>query len=218
MAQFIDYDNYQHFCLQQQDTPAVSDTPGEAKTTKLRLPLFILLALIIGTAFFLTVKTWRATSDSRAILKSGQTFANYDDFLSLFDIHASDCRYFQAVPKCSVAYVWAPQYNHPNYHNAGNPDSLMPTITEYISLKPLDDSPESRKLLLEANRKWYLTAIRNNQVRVVFMKDLPGDTCFTFTGIYCVSYALSDTTKVVWTRMSQECDLNHLEVLDRLRN
>lgn len=94
----------------------------------------------------------------------------------------------------------------------------MPTITEYITLKPLDDSPESRKLLHEENRKWYLTAIRNNQVRVVFMKDLPGDTCFTFTGIYCVSYALSDTTKVVWTRMSQECDLNHLEDLDRLRN
>ena len=160
----------------------------------------------------------RTPSDSRPILKSGQTFASYEEFLSLFNIQATDCQYFQPVPKCSVSYVWAPQYQHPNFHNEGNPDSLMPTITEYLSLKPLGDSPESKKLLLEKNRKWYLTAIRNNQVRVVFMKNLPGDTCFTFTGVYCVSYGLSDTTKVVWMRMSQECDLNHLEDLDRFRN
>ena len=154
----------------------------------------------------------------RPILKCGQTFASYEDFLSQFNITATDCQYFQPVPECSVSYVWAPQYNHPVYHNGGNADNLMPTITEYLSLKPLDDSPESRKLQLEERRNWYLTAIRNNQVRAVFMKNLPGDTCFTFTGIYRVSYEFSDTTKVVWVRVSSECDLNRLKDLDRLRN
>ena len=50
------------------------------------------------------------------------------------------------------------------------------------------------------------------------MKNLPGDTCFTFTGVYRVSQVLSDTTKVVWVRVLSECNLNDLENLARFRN
>lgn len=217
LSKFAGYDSFFQFCKQTIETSESAD--------KESLPLWrfgggslwrlgggFLFALFL----FLVFKPF-GTSD-RPVLKCGQTFASYEEFHSLFNIKATELLFFQPVPECSVAYVWAPQYNHPTYHNEGNPDSLMPTIAEYLSLKPLDDSPESRKLLLEENRKCYLTAIRNNQVRLVFMKNLPGDTCFTFTGVYRVSQVLSDTTKVVWARVLSECNLNDLENLVRLRN
>lgn len=225
LSNFAGYASFFQFCQQTIETPAPEESLpyggrfgggflgrfGGGALWKVGggLLLIALLLLILFKPF--------GRSD-RPVLKSGQTFASYEDFLSQFNITATDCQYFQSVPECSVSYVWAPQYNHPVYHNGGNADNLMPTITEYLSLKPLDDSPESRKLQLEERRNWYLTAIRNNQVRAVFMKNLPGDTCFTFTGIYRVSYEFSDTTKVVWTRVSSECDLNRLKDLDRLRN
>ncbi|MBR2231320.1 MAG: hypothetical protein IJ891_03035 [Prevotella sp.] len=217
LSNFAGYASFFQFCQQTIETPATEESLpsgrfGESSLWMLGGGFLIAIAL-----FLLILFKPHGTSD-RPVLKCGQTFASYEEFLSLFNIKASELLYFQSVPECSVAYVWAPQYNHPAYHNEGNPDSLMPTIAEYLSLKPLDDSPESRKLLLEENRKCYLTAIRNNQVRLVFMKNLPGDTCFTFTGVYRVSQVLSDTTKVVWVRVLSECNLNDLENLARFRN
>lgn len=224
LAQFAGFASFSQFCQQTTKTPAPEESlpiDGGALGRLKRLPLWGRLGVgfLIAIALLLLIVVFKpfGTSD-RPVLKCGQTFATYEEFHSLFNIKATELLFFQPVPECSVAYVWAPQYNHPTYHNEGNPDSLMPTIAEYLSLKPLDDSPESRKLLLEENRKCYLTAIRNNQVRLVFMKNLPGDTCFTFTGVYRVSQVLSDTTKVVWVRVRSECNLNDLENLVRLRN
>ena len=224
LAQFAGFASFSQFCQQTTKTPAPEESlpiDGGALGRLKRLPLWGRLGggLLFAIALLLLIVVFKpfGTSD-RPVLKCGQTFATYEEFHSLFNIKATELLFFQPVPECSVAYVWAPQYNHPTYHNEGNPDSLMPTIAEYLSLKPLDDSPESRKLLLEENRKCYLTAIRNNQVRLVFMKNLPGDTCFTFTGVYRVSQVLSDTTKVVWVRVRSECNLNDLENLVRLRN
>ena len=226
LAQFAGFASFSKFCQQTTKTPAPEEgLPsgrfgggslwrfGGGSLWKFGWGLLFVIALLLLIVVFKPF----GTSD-RPVLKCGQTFATYEEFHSLFNIKATELLFFQPVPECSVAYVWAPQYNHPTYHNEGNPDSLMPTIAEYLSLKPLDDSPESRKLLLEENRKCYLTAIRNNQVRLVFMKNLPGDTCFTFTGVYRVSQVLSDTTKVVWVRVRSECNLNDLENLVRLRN
>ena len=224
LAQFAGFASFSQFCQQTTKTPAPEESlpiDGGALGRLKRLPLWGRLGggFLLAIALLLLIVVFKpfGTSD-RPVLKCGQTFATYEEFHSLFNIKATELLFFQPVPECSVAYVWAPQYNHPTYHNEGNPDSLMPTIAEYLSLKPLDDSPESRKLLLEENRKCYLTAIRNNQVRLVFMKNLPGDTCFTFTGVYRVSQVLSDTTKVVWVRVRSECNLNDLENLVRLRN
>ncbi len=219
LSKFAGYDSFFQFCKQTIETSESADKEslpsGRFGGGSLwRLGGGFLLAIAL---FLLLLFKPFGTSD-RPVLKCGQTFASYEEFHSLFNIKATELLFFQPVPECSVAYVWAPQYNHPTYHNEGNPDSLMPTIAEYLSLKPLDDSPESRKLLLEENRKCYLTAIRNNQVRLVFMKNLPGDTCFTFTGVYRVSQVLSDTTKVVWARVLSECNLNDLENLVHLRN
>lgn len=224
LAQFAGFASFPQFCQQTTKTPAPEESlpiDGGALGRLKRLPLWGRLGVgfLIAIALLLLIVVFKpfGTSD-RPVLKCGQTFATYEEFHSLFNIKATELLFFQPVPECSVAYVWAPQYNHPTYHNEGNPDSLMPTIAEYLSLKHPDDNPQSRQLIIEENRKAYATAIRANQVRVVFMKNLPGDTCFTFTGIYRVSISLSDTTRIVWTRMSSECDLNDLENLARYRN
>lgn len=211
LSKFAGYDSFSHFYQQEFGSTLKGNLPFRVKL----VGGLIITLIVIAVLFSFVFKPFG--SSDRPVLRCGQTFASYEEFLSLFNIKATDNQYYQIVPECSVAYVWAPQYNHPTYHNEGNPDSLMPTIAEYLSLKPLDDSQESRELLIEENRKSYHTAIRNNHVRLVFMKNLPGDTCFTFTGVYRVSFALSDTTKVIWTRVSQKCDLNNLEDLARLR-
>lgn len=224
LAQFAGFASFSQFCQQTTKTPAAEESlpiDGGALGRLKSLPLWGRLGggFLFAIALLLLIVVFKpfGTSD-RPVLKCGQTFATYEEFHSLFNIKATELLFFQPVPECSVAYVWAPQYNHPTYHNEGNPDSLMPTIAEYLSLKHPDDNPQSRQLIIEENRKAYATAIRANQVRVVFMKNLPGDTCFTFTGIYRVSISLSDTTRIVWTRMSSECDLNDLENLARYRN
>lgn len=217
LSKFVGYDSFFQFCQQTIESSESEDKESFPLWRLGRGSLWMLGGGLLFALFLFLVFKPFGTSD-RPVLKCGQTFASYEEFHSLFNIKATELLFFQPVPECSVAYVWAPQYNHPTYHNEGNPDSLMPTIAEYLSLKPLDDSPESRKLLLEENRKCYLTAIRNNQVRLVFMKNLPGDTCFTFTGVYRVSQVLSDTTKVVWARVLSECNLNDLENLVHLRN
>ena len=218
LAQFAGFASFSQFCQQTTKTPAPEESLpsgrfGGGSFRKYGGGLLFALALLLLIVVFKPF----GTSD-RPVLKCGQTFASYEEFLSLFNIKATDCQYYQPVPECSVAYVWAPQYNHPTYHNQGNPDSLMPTITEFLSFNSLQDSLESQKLQMEKQKEFYTTAIRNNQVRLVFMKNLPGDTCFTFTGVYHVSFPLSDTTKVVWVRVSRECNLNDLENLVRLRN
>lgn len=217
LAQFVGYENYRQFCQIYQDEPNIPELIVNNKPTLLRWPLFVVIALIAGIALFLTQNSLGTSHGSRPVLKKGQTFASYEEFLTLFNINTTDDRHYQPIPECSIAYVWAPQYHHPTYHNDGNPDSLMPTIAEYLSPKP-SDSPETRRLIIEEQKRRYYSFIPTNQVRVVFMKNLPGDTCFTFTGIYRVAYHLSDTTKVVWIRSSSECDLNHLENLPLLRN
>lgn len=211
LSKFAGYENFTQFCQQEHEA---TTSPKPLFRRKVIGGLIALLAILV--LLFVVFKP--VGTSGRQVLKSGQTFASYEEFLSLFNIKATELLYFQRVPECSVAYVWAPQYHHPTYHNEGNPDSLMPTISEYLTLNPLNDSVESQKFLMEEQRKSYPTAILNNQVRLVFMKNLPGDTCFTFTGIYRVSYTLSDSTRVVWTRMSSECDLNDLEHLTRFRN
>ena len=218
LAQFAGFTSFSQFCQHTiESTAAEESLPsgrfGGGSLWKYGWGFLLAIALLLLIVVFKPF----GTSD-RPVLKCGQTFASYEEFLSLFNIKSTDCQYYQPVPECSVAYVWAPQYNHPTYHNQGNPDSLMPTITEFLSFNSLKDSLESQKLQMEKQKEFYTTAIRNNQVRLVFMKNLPGDTCFTFTGVYHVSFPLSDTTKVVWVRVSRECNLNDLENLVRLRN
>ena len=54
-------------------------------------------------------------------------------------------------------------------------------------------------------------------MRVVFMKDL-FDSTFVFLGIYRFDPLLSDTTKMVWIRAADQCDLDNISFLKNYDN
>ena len=150
----------------------------------------------------------------------GQTFATADDYLRLFGIHAGDTLWFQPVPRQEHLYVWGPQYGHPVWHNEGDALQLMPTITEYWEPASGDSTQEVRQLVEKINRDGYYLTARTNDLRITFMRGLrPGvDTTYVFLGVYRFSVTQSDTTRVVWERVADECDLGNLDRLLQLRH
>ena len=63
----------------------------------------------------------------------------------------------------------------------------------------------------------YWLYLRINEIRLAFVKNLV-DTGYVFTGAYRMSLEHSDTTHILWERVADEVDLNHLEYLENLRN
>ncbi|MCR5130052.1 MAG: hypothetical protein K6C10_01150 [Prevotella sp.] len=179
----------------------------------------ILVVTALTLLFFLLRPTTDNSADNNRVLKKGQVFASYNDFLPLFGINATESRHYQYVPGEEHIIVWSPQYHNPYYHNDGNPDSLMPTITEYLTLKVnVGENAEAMKeKMRQEHKKAYSTALEKNDVRIVFMKDLV-DTSFVFLGVYRFSILLSDSTKVVWVRATNECDLDNISFLSNYRN
>ena len=177
----------------------------------------LLLLAAIALLFFLLRPTTNTSADNDRILKKGQVFASYDDFLPLFGIDATESRHYQFVPDEEHIVVWSPEYHNPYYHNDGNPDSLMPTITEYYHPEDWPTDSASMAQLAAMHKQGFLTAIKENQVRLCFMKNLV-DSNFVFLGAYRVSATLSDTTKIVWIRATDECDLDNISFLNNYRN
>lgn len=146
------------------------------------------------------------------ILKIGDRFGSYMDYLKLFGINDSDTYWGRVLPHHPNVVVWGPEYQHPSWHNYGNKDSMMPTITERWEPANVD----SQRVIMR-NRDKYHHETRLNEVRITFMKNLV-DTGYVFIGIYRLSLQKSDTTRCVWERVANECDLNHLDYLNELRN
>ena len=67
------------------------------------------------------------------------------------------------------------------------------------------------------NGALYFTATRTRELRITFMKNL-SDTGYVFLGVYRMNEAQSDSTRVVWERVADECNLLHLDYLEELRN
>ena len=181
--------------------------------------LLLLALAAVALLFFLLRLTTDNSADNDRVLKKGQVFASYDDFLPLFGIDATESRHYQFVPGEEHIIVWSPQYHNPYYHNDGNPDSLMPTITEYLTLenKAGESAEAMKEKMHQLGKNAYSTALEKNDVRIVFMKDLV-DTTFVFLGVYRFSIVLSDTNKVVWIRATDECDLDNISFLKNYRN
>ena len=72
-------------------------------------------------------------------------------------------------------------------------------------------------MVVMRNRDKYYHELRLNEVRVTFIKNLT-DTGYVFLGIYRLSLEQSDTTRCVWERVADDCDLNRLDYLEELRN
>ena len=241
LARFIGYADFDAFCASlEADKASQSDLsnvgtdatlrPQEGTATGAPLPLGegsgvglspslrgragvgLLLLAAVALLFFLLRSTFGTSADNDRILKKGQVFASYDDFLPLFGIDATESRHYQFVPDEEHIVVWSPEYHNPYYHNDGNPDSLMPTITEYYHPEDWPTDSASMAQLAAMHKQGYLTALKENQVRLCFMKNLV-DSNFVFLGAYRVSVTLSDTTKVVWARATDECDLDNISFL-----
>ena len=156
-------------------------------------------------------------NDSYTLTK-GQTFATPEDYLKLFGISATDTLWYQPVPHHPAMFLWGPQYHHPRWHNEGDLDQLLPTITEWWEPEDANGNPEQELLIRELNRNGYYVSRRLNDIRITFMQGLTPDSTSPFLGVYRMSLSLSDTTHIVWERVADEVNLNHLDYLEQLRN
>ena len=237
LAHFVGYDDFDAFCASLENGNSPKPSPANADTASSPLPageglgvgltpslwgrvgvglaLFLFLFLLL---FLFLRPAANHFSDDDRILKKGQVFATYDDFLPLFGIDATESQHYQYVPGEEHIVVWSPQYHNPYYHNDGNPDSLMPTITEYYTPKYEGrDFVDMKETIRQKQKESYSTMAEKNDIRIVFMKDLV-DTSFVFLGAYRFSLELSDTTKIVWIRAHDECDLDNISFLNNYRN
>ena len=149
------------------------------------------------------------------VLHAGETFATTDEYLDLFDAQDRQAPWSVPVPNYPGLIIWGAKYKHPDWHNEGNADSLMPTITEYWY--PSDTTGFTPTAIAIRNADNYLRVKSFAELRITFMKELSGDSSYTFLGIYGLDTIASDTTRLVWKRLATECDLAHLDCLYRLR-
>lgn len=241
LAQFVGYDDFDAFAQQEQTAETIGpsieakkDQPHQLTDESTRrftnlktkaVVISILCSFLLGAAAtFLITRTNQPTT-SKHIIHKGQIFHSYHDYLRLFGItqpeHFWDC----PLPHHEGIFIWGPEYQHPNWHNDGVRDSLMPTITEWWTptdnpddvTQPAISEAERQRLIAERNEQLYFYAIRTNEVRITFMKNLI-DTGYVFLGIYRVNLTQSDSTHIVWERVADECNLNNLDFLEQLRN
>lgn len=149
------------------------------------------------------------------ILRKGQTFDSYEDYLKLFGITADARWWHQKLPHHDRIWIWGPQYRHPEWHNEGNADELMPTITEYWEPPFGKDDPKVMEVVSRVAHEGYYTMQNLNEVRIIFMSGLTTDSAFTFLGVYRMSMEQSDTTRIVWERVADECNLLALDYLEQ---
>lgn len=258
LAQFIDYEDYDHFCTSiagevwDADTPDVPSgtataplseagkrmcTVEESSHTLLHrlLPFaaIMLLLAVVGGILLWSGGFWGSGDDSSAdgqkyILRRGQIFETSADYLRIFGITGQQRYWDQPLPHHDGVIIWGPEYHHPQWHNEGDRDSLMPTITEWWTpADSADDTPgtgpsatsetERQLLAAERNEHLYFTVMRTNELRITFMKNLT-DTGYVFLGIYRTDLTQSDSTHLVWERVADECDLRSLDYLQQLRH
>lgn len=224
LAQYVGYKDWNAFTQKEPDTPSYSSAPPVRKSGLSRVFLIVLLIALVCMIGLLFLRNCRMSNrltsitDSlktvntdKYVIRLGQTFSTYDDYLNLFGITPDDRPWAQPLPGHPEICIWGPEFHNAHWHNDGNPDSLMPTITEYWYVEGAD--PETVRL---RNIDHYTYLRYRKELRVTFMKGLR-DSTFTFLGLYSMDHQLSDTNRIVWQRVAEECDLTHLDYLEQLR-
>ena len=229
LAQFIDYKDWDDFCRENEQEPGDTEqkitppTPISLQRRWYRPTLFIcciIMLLVVGCIYMLRppadATRGKDAGHGAYILRAGQIFESYDDYLRLFGITNHENFWDCPLPHHEGIIIWSPEYHHPQWHNEGDRDSLCPTITEWW--EPADsliDSSERELLTSERNEHLYFTVMRTNELRITFMKNLT-DTGYVFLGVYRTDLDQSDSTHVVWERVADECDLTNLAYLKQL--
>lgn len=224
LSQYVGYKDWNAFTQKEPDTPSYSSAPPVRKGGLSRVFLIVLLVALVCMIGLLFLRNCRMSNrltsitDSlktvntdKYVIRLGQTFSTYDDYLNLFGITPDDRPWAQPLPGHPEICIWGPEFHNAHWHNDGNPDSLMPTITEYWYVEGAD--PETVRL---RNIDHYTYLRYRKELRVTFMKGLR-DSTFTFLGLYSMDHQLSDTNRIVWQRVAEECDLTHLDYLEQLR-
>lgn len=226
LSKFVGYDNWKDFT---ESTEGAEDTEKEpeeekatekeeGKTQKKRFSpatLYTIIALLlIGIIAGVSYQVFNKSSDksSAYTLKIGDTFSSPHEYLKLFGIHATEKLWGQILPRHPNISVWGPNYRHSEWHNEGDKSKMMPTITEYWKPEGVDSDQ-----IVQRNIDHFNHNSRLNEIRITFMKNLV-DTNYVYLGVYRMSMELSDSTKVVWERVAEECDLNKIDYLELLRN
>ena len=224
LAQYLGHEDWNAFRqdAQTNQRQANSTTEHEAASPAAshRLPRYtwligLAVLLMTGTGLFFLWQRQKAKAEASSILRIGDRFDSYDAYLRLFGItdgNSSKFPYFQQLKDEPNIVLWGPEYHHPHWHNDGNPDSLLPTITERWAPEGADS-----EMIAVKNAEHYYAGRRLNDLRITFMRNL-NDSAFVFLGVYRFSLTQSDTTHIVFERVAEECDLNHLNQLLRLRN
>lgn len=182
--------------------------------------LVVGLLLLLGGLIFWKSGDESASlkGDTNLVLKAGQTFGGLEDYLPLFGIVPSEHWWDEPLPHHRGIIVWTPCYLHPNWHNEGCPDSLFPTITEYWTPAEEEGDSVPQSLVRQRNENLFFTVTRTNELRITFMRGIAAGDSATFLGVYRLDRNLSDSTHLVWQRMSDRCDLRSLDYLEELRN
>lgn len=222
LAQYVGSDDWECFCRQMtMSDDGITEEPASVSSSEVvdrkRNTWIKWSYLVIAVIAVFVLSIWNflygssPTSD-HYVLKKGQTFQTYRDYLKLFGVSDTTDYWGKVLPHHSNIIIWGPEYNHPSWHNDGNKDSMMPTITERWEPEGADSN-----MVVMRNRDKYNHELRLNEVRITFMKNLT-DTGYVFLGVYRLSQEQSDTTRCVWERVAEECDLSRLNYLEELRN
>ncbi|MBO4820303.1 MAG: hypothetical protein J5548_02410 [Prevotella sp.] len=235
LARFAGYRDYRVFCLACNDDKddvlevgdevtetVLSGAPEEGElpvSEKQKLGRFtpyflflIILAIVAGAAYL----GFSHRTPHGPVIKKGQTFATYQDYLVLFGIHAKDTLWGQRLPHHPSISIWGPRYHHHRWHNYGDSALLMPTITE--RWEPDDGSADSA-LIAVRNNDHYLAYRDINEIRITFMQGLtPDGDSLTFCGVYRMDLEHSNTHHVTWVRVADEVNLAQLDYLEELKN
>ena len=229
LSMFVGFDNWKNFCRAYTESTEKSEStekePIEEKPTE-KEPIEEKLTekeegrnrkkqlspAILYTIIALLLTGIISDKSSAYTLKIGDSFSSPHEYLKLFGIHAKEKLWGQILPHHPNISVWGPDYHNKEWHNEGDKSKMMPTITEYWKPEGADSAR-----IVERNIDQFNHCSRLNEIRVTFMKNLI-DTNYVYLGVYRLSLDLSDSTKVVWERVANECDLNNLDYLEELRN
>ena len=134
LSQFVGADDWTDFCERLESETTESEVPAVRQTSvRLRYAFLGGLSVAMLALLLWMLHPWgkgTPADDERYILRQGQTFDSYADYLGRFGQTEGESPWYRPVPHHPVLSLWGPRYHHPEWHNDGNPDSLMPTIME----------------------------------------------------------------------------------------
>lgn len=180
----------------------------------LYLLLVIVLFLVSLTVVFFLARATSSQS-SPLVINLGDRFSSPEQYLRIFGIKPKGRTWGKELPHHHSITIWGPAYHHPNWHNEGDADELLPTITEYWTSG--DTTPAGLRVQRQRNIDQYYNFRRFDELRITFMKNLV-DTGYVFLGVYRIDREHSDTLHLVWERVAERIDLDNLNYLEELHN